>query len=159
MVHKIKEAHVQDDLIILAIFQNGIEKQYDIRNLYTAFPQFKILEQDKELFFSMKVDVGGYGVSWNDELDLDAEEIWAEGQETGRVHEVDIMSQIGQNLVEARVSAGVTQKQLSERIGIYQAEISKIERGLANPSVLTLKRLAEGLGMRVEIKFISESIE
>ena len=47
----------------------------------------------------------------------------------------------------------MTQKELAEKTGIYQADISKIERGLANPSVSTLKRLAEGLNMNLVISF------
>ena len=48
----------------------------------------------------------------------------------------------------------MTQKQLSETTGIYQGDISKIERGLSNPSVITLKRLAEGLGAELNIEFV-----
>ena len=48
---------------------------------------------------------------------------------------------------------GMTQKQLAEVTGIYQADISKIERGLANPSVSTLKRLADGMGLKLKIEF------
>ncbi|MCD8130004.1 MAG: helix-turn-helix domain-containing protein [Lachnospiraceae bacterium] len=64
-----------------------------------------------------------------------------------------IMLQLAANLSEARERAGLTQKQLAERTGIYQADISKIERGPGNPSVATLRRLAEGLGMELEIEF------
>lgn len=49
---------------------------------------------------------------------------------------------------------GMTQKQLSETTGFYQGDISKIERGLSNPSVITLKRLAEGLGAELNIEFV-----
>ena len=52
-----------------------------------------------------------------------------------------------------RKEKGLTQKQLAERTGIYQADISKIERGLSNPSLLTLERLAKGLGMKMTIDF------
>ncbi|MCD8067877.1 MAG: helix-turn-helix domain-containing protein [Lachnospiraceae bacterium] len=64
-----------------------------------------------------------------------------------------VMLQLAANLSEARERAGLTQKQLAERTGIYQADISKIERGLGNPSVAPLRRLAEGLGMELEIEF------
>ena len=49
----------------------------------------------------------------------------------------------------------LTQKQLSERTGIAQADISKLERGNANPSLRTLQRLAAGMGMNVRIEFVS----
>ena len=67
--------------MISVIFQNGIEKRYDMKKLFGTFPQFKVFVTITGLFEQVKVDVGGYGVFWNDELDLDAEEIWENGTE------------------------------------------------------------------------------
>ena len=50
------------------------------------------------------------------------------------------------SLMEARISQNMTQKELSERTGITQADISRIENGTRNPSLSMLKRLAKGLG-------------
>ena len=61
-----------------------------------------------------------------------------------------------QAIIDARKNAGLTQKQLSERTGIAQGDISKLESGNANPSVRTLKRLAEGMGMVLKLEFISK---
>ena len=60
---------------------------------------------------------------------------------------------IVQALIDARKESGLTQKQLSERTGIAQADISKLESGNGNPSVKTLQRLAAGMGMRVKTEF------
>ena len=60
---------------------------------------------------------------------------------------------IVQALIDARNEAGITQTELSRRTGIAQTDISKLERGNGNPSLKTLKRLAEGLGMTLELKF------
>ena len=57
-------------------------------------------------------------------------------------------------LVDARNSQNLTQKELAERTGINQADISKIENGTRNPSLNLLKRLAEGMGMVLKIEFI-----
>ena len=59
-----------------------------------------------------------------------------------------------QAIIDARKDAGFTQKELSERTGIAQADISKLENGNANPSLKTLKRLAKGLGMRLKVEFM-----
>lgn len=99
------------------------------------------------------MDAGGYGISWNDDLDLAAEDIWEGGIETDNKKEIDVVAALAENLAKARDFVGMTQKQLSESTGIYQADISKIERGLANPSVLTLKRLADGMGLKLRIEF------
>ena len=58
---------------------------------------------------------------------------------------------------KARKESGLTQKQLSERTGIAQTDISRLERGNANPSLRTLQRLAAGMGMRVKIEFVPEN--
>ena len=57
-------------------------------------------------------------------------------------------------IVDARVSQNLTQKELAERTGINQADISKIENGTRNPSLNLLKRLADGMGMALKIEFI-----
>ena len=62
---------------------------------------------------------------------------------------------IAQAMLDARKESGLTQKQLSERTGIAQADISKLERGNANPSLRTLQRLAAGMGMNIRIEFVS----
>ena len=62
---------------------------------------------------------------------------------------------IAQAMIDARKESGLTQKQLSERTGIAQADISKLERGNANPSLRTLQRLAAGMGMNVRIEFVT----
>lgn len=57
-------------------------------------------------------------------------------------------------IVDARVSQNLTQKQLAERSGINQADISKMENGTRNPSINLLKRLAGGMDMALKIEFI-----
>ena len=60
-----------------------------------------------------------------------------------------------QAMITARQKTGMTQKQLAERTGIHQSDISKLERGNGNPSLRTLSRLAEGLGMKLKVEFTS----
>ena len=62
-----------------------------------------------------------------------------------------------QALINARKKQNITQQELSERTGITQADISRIEKGFRNPSLAMVKRLAQGLGMRLKIEFIMEA--
>ncbi len=62
-------------------------------------------------------------------------------------------------LISARQKAGLTQKELSRRTGIAQGDISKLEHGNSNPSVRTLQRLAEGMGMTLRIEFVPDKAE
>lgn len=64
--------------------------------------------------------------------------------------EMDIIRAIA----DARVSKNLTQKELVERTGIHQSDISKIENGTRNPSLNLLKRLADGMGMALRIEFV-----
>ena len=57
-------------------------------------------------------------------------------------------------IIEARTSQNITQKELAERTGINQADISKLENVTRNPSVNLLKRLADGMGMVLKIEFV-----
>ena len=59
-----------------------------------------------------------------------------------------------QAIIDARKSCHMTQKELAERTGIDQSDISKIETGNANPALSTLKRLAEGMDMVLKLEFI-----
>lgn len=64
--------------------------------------------------------------------------------------EMDIIRAI----VDARTSQNLTQKELAERTGINQADISKLENGTRNPTINLLKRLADGMDMILKIEFI-----
>ena len=57
-----------------------------------------------------------------------------------------------QAMIDARKEQNLTQKELSERTGITQADISRIENGTRNPSLEMLKRLAKGMGMRLKLE-------
>ena len=56
-------------------------------------------------------------------------------------------------LIEARMTQNMTQKELSEKTGIAQTEISRLENGNRNPSIRLLQRLADGMGMQLNISF------
>lgn len=65
--------------------------------------------------------------------------------------------QIIRAMLEGRAERDVTQQELAEATGIAQADISRLENGTANPSLRTLKRLADGLGMRLKLEFVPHS--
>ena len=64
--------------------------------------------------------------------------------------ELDVIKAI----VDARISKNLTQKELAQRTGINQADISKLEHGIRNPSINILKKLAEGMDMALKIEFV-----
>lgn len=61
--------------------------------------------------------------------------------------------EVARALIEARLSSNMTQKELAERSGIRQSNISRIENGTCSPTVATLQLLARGLGKKLSISF------
>ncbi len=64
--------------------------------------------------------------------------------------EMDIM----RALMDARIRAGMTQVELSQKSGISQADISRLENGSRNPSLALLKRLAVAMNTTLKIEFV-----
>ena len=80
MSHKIIEVCPLTDYRLLSIFDNGVQKIYDVKPLFDWKDIFKQLK-DLSLFDEVYVDKGGCGIVWNDQIDLGSEEIWNNGVE------------------------------------------------------------------------------
>lgn len=57
-------------------------------------------------------------------------------------------------VIAARLACNMTQKELAEKTGIRQSNISRIESGSASPTIDTLARIAAGLGKQLKIDFV-----
>ena len=79
MFHKVKDVSILRDYILQITFQDGTKKYYDVSKLFFKWDIFKNLKNVKGLFSQVKVDKGGYGISWNDEIDLSCDELWENG--------------------------------------------------------------------------------
>lgn len=79
MFHKIKSVAPLPDFKLSVQFSEGVTKLYDMKPLFKRLPVFKQLENDPAEFADVSVDVGGYGIVWNDELDLSCDELWDNG--------------------------------------------------------------------------------
>ncbi len=80
---KIKYVESLENYKLFLIFDNGIIKTYSFEEKIKN-PIYKALN-DEHLFQKVKVEVGGYGVSWNDELDLSEFELWKNGVEISSI--------------------------------------------------------------------------
>lgn len=77
MIPRIKNVKVKEDYVLLVSFDNNIVKEYDMKPLLND-KRFELLK-DKMIFSMVQVDAGGYGISWNDDIDLSEHEIWING--------------------------------------------------------------------------------
>jgi hypothetical protein len=75
---KIESVKSLDNYKLLVSFRNGVVKIYDCMPLL-AIPIFRLL-RNKAFFRAVQVGQGGYGIFWNDELDLSESELWIQGQ-------------------------------------------------------------------------------
>ena len=76
MFHKVKAVHALPDFRLSVQFAEGVTKIYDVKPLFAKLEPFKSLENDPALFSDVEVDVGGYGIIWNDDLDLSCDELF-----------------------------------------------------------------------------------
>ena len=70
------------------------------------------------------------------------------------VQSYDIFDEISELVLSTRESLGITQKELAERTGLTQANISKIECGACRPTISTLQKIADGFGMRLTVDLV-----
>lgn len=57
----------------------------------------------------------------------------------------NIAVRLGKNIAAARKAAGKTQAEIAEKAGIDAVSLSRIERGIAAPNIVTLESIANAL--------------
>lgn len=84
----------------------------------------------------------------------DLHQEWMEGEEYRKAHErLAPEFELARAVIDARVSAGLTQEQLAKRMETTQSVIARLESGRTRPSTQTLERLAAATGTRLRISF------
>ena len=80
MFHKAKTVAALPDYRLLVHFADGSDREYDMNALFDQYPVFLALKESPGLFGRVKVDTGGYGIVWNEDIDIDTEEIYQNGK-------------------------------------------------------------------------------
>ena len=78
MFHKAIDLKFKEGTVVEVIFQDGMVKQYDMMVLSKKYPQVSALK-DRKLFLSGRL-MGYYGIIWNDDIDIETEEIYESGE-------------------------------------------------------------------------------
>lgn len=78
MFVKVREITSMADYWLHAIFEDGAARQYDVKPLFDKWAVFNDLKRDG-LFERVRIDEGGYGIVWNDEIDLSGDELYWNG--------------------------------------------------------------------------------
>jgi len=142
-----------DRTVIEVYFESGEIKQLDVSTLFREYEELAPLS-DPELFKTGKL-ITPTNVAWGVFIDLDLEIVYDRGTTVGSyTYKSDALrKKIGKAVSQARKARSLTQAKLSEKSGIDQSDISKIERGLTNLSIDTLERLASAMGCELSIEF------
>lgn len=155
MFVKITSIATLPDYVLLVGFATGEYKQFDLKPIIGKYPPFKSLKEIEGLYEQVKIDIGGYGLVWNDDLDISADGIYEKGVACKPPKNIDeFKHRLLSELVNARKSVGLSQKQLEILSGIPQTCIARTEKGITDPQLTTLLKMLEPLGFTLSIKAI-----
>ena len=130
-------------------YLDGVVKRYDILTLAKKFPQLNALE-DRKLFLKGYL-LGWSAVVWNDDLDIDVETPYYDGVDVTDEYDDIENAVLGYKIKDKRLDLNLSQAQLAGKIGIDQSDLSKIEKGNANPSLKMIKKIVSGLNAKITI--------
>ena len=160
MFVKIKSIEILPDFKIKALYDCNVVKTYDFNALIKNHKAFKPLQQ-KNLFKQAKVDCGGYGICWTDDIDIDSGEIWYNGITELKTDE-DIFNYIKaviqesepENIIKAiqEVAKIKGYNNLAEKMGVGRESLYKSLSGATKPRFETIYKILLALGLRLSIK-------
>lgn len=145
-IYDIRRVYPLEGMVLGVMFENGVFKKYDVSRLIPEIPEFEQLK-DRRLFCKAEVACGGAFVRWNSRLDLSEYELYQNGTEWEDAPEDDyLVSEIVARFRQLRHEQGMTQHELSEKTGIRQSNIARMENGGRVPNIATLIKLGRALG-------------
>lgn len=130
-------------------YLDGVVKRYDILWLAKKFPQLNTLK-DRDLFLKGHL-LGWSVVQWNDELDISTEDPYYDGIDvTDEYDDIENVI-IGYKIKQKRLELNLSQDELAKKVGIDQSDLSKVEKGNANPSIKMIYKIVCGLDSKLSI--------
>lgn len=140
--------YLDEGTSLRVLFMDGSTKKYDMEEAIKDVPQLSKL-RDRSIFLKGRLTMGA--IVWNDELDIAIEEIYENGKTVSNDDKRKELYVLGAQIYVLRNSKFMSQQKLSKLTGIDQSDISKLERGELNPSILLIKRIAKALGSDLQI--------
>ncbi len=143
----------KEDLPLMLIC--AVEKgQYELGDrLARRFVSERIIPSERQNLGSI---MAAHGMDHYDVFDFLMIDMGRCSQDDCYLEEVDEMEpkrSLSYLIAEERKKSGLTQAQLSERCGIKQSNLSRIENGTSEPTIETLELIAKGLGKELKIYF------
>ena len=153
MFHKITSLQIKSDYLLVVGFSNNKVKLFDLKPYIEKYKPFKQLANQPGLYKTAKIDIGGYGIVWNDELDISAEGIYEKGVDYCVTDKASIVKdELLSNYIDIRRKLHISQKQLENMTHIPQSCIARLETTNIDPKVSTLVKLLASMGYTLKIE-------
>jgi len=81
MFHKVEAVKALPNFHLYVTFRSGEQKIYDIHPLIEKYEPFQSFLLTYKLFEQVKIAGGGYGIYWNEDLDLSSDELYINGKQ------------------------------------------------------------------------------
>lgn len=149
-IHIIKNIDTMDNFILTITFSTGEVRELDLKPIMDEYPLFHALEENN-LFENAKIDLGGFGIVWNEEFSISSGDAYSRSVETKEKAKEVQSSILIKRIIAERKNAGFTQKDISNLTGIDQPAIAKLEKGATDPRLSTILNVIDSLGLKLEI--------
>ena len=148
-----KDANIQDLPIMLSILAE--KGEYETEGKWPLkFVQSRIVPPERQ---NLGAILQAHGLEYYDEFDFlmfDMGRCSHDDYYLEEVVEPQVLKPYSYVISESRINAGLTQNELALKSGLKQANLSRLENGVVNPSIETLEAIAKGLGKKLEIRFV-----
>lgn len=153
MFNKITSLQTQKDYILVVGFADNTVKAFDLKPYINKYEPFKQLLNQPGLYESAKIDIGGYGIVWNDDLDVSSDGVYEKGVDfLIDSNNENLKNQLIKDYVEIRKNNKLSQKQLEFMTGIPQSSIARLESSKLDPKLSTMSKLLKALGYKLSIE-------
>ena len=152
MTHRIYSFRTLTDKVCEATFFNGEVRRLDMKPLINAGMEYADLSSE-ELFKMGETKSSGAKVVWNTDITVDSDDFYNNSIFIETIPIRDVRIRLAHVFMYARELSNMSQAELAAKVGIDQSDISKIERGVANPSIMTIDKLARGMGEVINFDF------
>ena len=137
-------------------FADGEARLFDIKRLLENNNEYASLENE-EIFKTAKLAAEGYGVSWDNDLDLGCKEIYDISE---RINVVDLEAvRVISEVVKSRHNGGLSQAKLASAAGVKQPVVARLETGVNSPRLDTLLKILTPLGKTLKVVELSDVLD
>lgn len=137
-------------------FADGEARLFDAKAFIQSNSDYKSLA-DEELFNTVTLAAEGYGVSWDNDLDLGCKEIY---DASVKINVVDAeASRVITEVVNSRHAARLSQAKLASAAGVKQPVVARLETGVNSPRLDTLLKILTPLGKTLKVVELAEAVD